>query len=211
MAALPSALAIQASQAWRRVPPRSWMAKSTTEVVPPKAAAMVPDSKSSAEVVPPNGMSRWVCTSIPPGTTNMPAASITLSAGPSRLTPTAAMVSSSIRTSPRYRSVAVTPVPFLISVFRGISSGQLLDHAPVGLRPPVPVELPHPPDLLDHRQVHLRHHQLVLVLAAGGQEVTARVDEIAGAVELADIPRRLGADPVGTAHEVAVGHRVGRL
>jgi hypothetical protein len=46
------------------------------EVVPPCAAAMVPDSKSSAEVVPPNGMSRCVCTSMPPGMTNLPEASI---------------------------------------------------------------------------------------------------------------------------------------
>ena len=50
-------------------------------VVPPKAAAMVPDSKSSAEVVPPNGMSMWVWTSMPPGRTNLPLASMTLSAG----------------------------------------------------------------------------------------------------------------------------------
>ena len=50
-------------------------------VVPPWAAAIVPLSKSSAEVVPPNGMSRWVWTSIPPGITSLPEASITVSAG----------------------------------------------------------------------------------------------------------------------------------
>ena len=44
-------------------------ADRTIDVVPPKAAAIVPDSKSSADVVPPNGMSRWVCTSRPPGST----------------------------------------------------------------------------------------------------------------------------------------------
>ena len=44
-------------------------------------------SKSSAEVVPPNGMSRWVCTSMPPGITSLPEASITVSAG--RLRPCA--------------------------------------------------------------------------------------------------------------------------
>ena len=38
-------------------------------VVPPCAAATVPDWKSSTEVVPPNGMSRWVCASMPPGMT----------------------------------------------------------------------------------------------------------------------------------------------
>ena len=50
-------------------------------VVPPWAAAMVPVSKSSAEVVPPNGMSRWVWTSMPPGMTSLPEASTTVSAG----------------------------------------------------------------------------------------------------------------------------------
>src|SRR5947209_348958 len=43
------------------------MAKSMSVVVPPKAAAMVPVSKSSELVVPPKGMSRCVCTSMPPG------------------------------------------------------------------------------------------------------------------------------------------------
>ena len=41
--------------------PRAWMAKSTMLVVPPNAAARVPVSKSSADVVPPKGMSRCVC------------------------------------------------------------------------------------------------------------------------------------------------------
>ena len=50
-------------------------------VVPPWAAASVPVSKSSAEVVPPNGMSRWVWTSMPPGITSLPEASSTVSAG----------------------------------------------------------------------------------------------------------------------------------
>ena len=54
-----------------------WIAKSTMDVVPPYAAAIVPDSKSSADVVPPNGMSRCVCTSMPPGITSLPAASRT--------------------------------------------------------------------------------------------------------------------------------------
>ena len=61
-------------------------------VVPPNAAAMVPDSKSSAEVVPPNGMFRWVWTSMPPGMTYLPDASIVRSpgsGGPAGLSPIA--------------------------------------------------------------------------------------------------------------------------
>ena len=48
------------------------MAKSTMVVVPPMAAARVPVSKSSLDVVPPNGMSRCVCASMPPGSSSMP-------------------------------------------------------------------------------------------------------------------------------------------
>ena len=48
-------------------------------VVPPKAAAMVPVSKVSEAAVPPKGSSMWVCTSIPPGITYLPVASITRS------------------------------------------------------------------------------------------------------------------------------------
>ena len=43
--------------------------KSTSMVVPPEAAAKVPLSKVSAAVVPMNGISRWVCGSMPPGMT----------------------------------------------------------------------------------------------------------------------------------------------
>ena len=60
------------------------MAKSITDVVPPCAAADVPVRKSSADIVPPKGMSRCVCTSMPPGMTIWPAASIVRSAGTGR-------------------------------------------------------------------------------------------------------------------------------
>ena len=56
------------------------MQKSTWLVVPPNAAAVWPDSTSSIVVVPPNGMSRCVCGSTPPGSTYLPVASMTLSA-----------------------------------------------------------------------------------------------------------------------------------
>ena len=78
------------------------MAKSTIVVVPPNAAAMVPDSKSSAEVVPPNGMSMWVWTSMPPGRTYLPLASMTLSAGMVSAEPIVVIFSPSTRTSPMY-------------------------------------------------------------------------------------------------------------
>ena len=46
---------------------------------------------------------------------------------------------------------------------------------------------------------------------AFGQELPARIAEVALAVELADVPGRFGADAVDRAHEIAVGHRVRRL
>ena len=76
------------------------MAKSTIVVVPPCAAAIVPDSKSSAEVVPPNGMSRWVWTSMPPGSTYFPVASMVRSAGMVSAVPIVEIRSPSTKTSP---------------------------------------------------------------------------------------------------------------
>ena len=49
--------------------PTCCMAKSTIIVVPPTAAALVPVSKVSQATVPPNGISKCVCTSMPPGST----------------------------------------------------------------------------------------------------------------------------------------------
>src|SRR6266478_6359906 len=87
-------------------------------------------------------------------------------------------------------------------------SWQLLDHVVVRLGATIPEELPGPAHLLDHVEVHLRDYELVFVLAAFRQEVSARIHEVARAVELADVPRCLDADPVDAAHEVAVRHRV---
>ena len=75
------------------------MQKSTWVVVPPKAAAVWPDSKSSIVVSPRHGMSRCVCGSTPPGSTYFPEASITRSACTSSDSPTIVTVSSSTKTS----------------------------------------------------------------------------------------------------------------
>ena len=104
MTALPSALACQASRPVRSAWPLDWTAKSTMDVVPPKAAARVPVSKVSLANVPPNGSSMCVWTSMPPGMTYFPVASIVSSAvtpAAPRSTPICAMVSPSTRTSAR--------------------------------------------------------------------------------------------------------------
>src|SRR5579885_1012343 len=112
MQARPSAFFHQVSRASRMRVPRAWMAKSTSVVVPPKAAARVPVSKSSLDVVPPKGMSRCVWASMPPGRRSMPVASSVLweAAGiPAR---TSLMVWPSMRTSAGKVFSAVTTVPF---------------------------------------------------------------------------------------------------
>ena len=99
-------------------------AKSMIVVVPPQAAAVVPLSKVSEALVPPNGSSMWVWQSTPPGMTYLPVASTTVSAVLARSLPravlpgatTAAMVSPSTRTSALTRPVGETTVPPAISV-----------------------------------------------------------------------------------------------
>ncbi len=113
MQALPSAFFHHVSSAVRIFVPRAWMAKSTIVVVPPIAAARVPVSKSSAELVPPKGMSRCVCASMPPGSSSRPVASTTVSAAlagmPAR---TSLMTAPSISRSAFTVESALTMVPF---------------------------------------------------------------------------------------------------
>jgi len=71
------------------------MQKSTIVVVPPNAADTVPEVKSSQLTVPPNGISMCVWGSIAPGSTYLPAASITRSASAGSDRPIIATCSSS--------------------------------------------------------------------------------------------------------------------
>src|SRR5512146_1757233 len=190
-------------------------------VVPPQAAARVPVSKVSAENVPPNGISMCVCTSIPPGSTYLPVASMTWSAaGPASspaapLAMTAAIFSPATSTSASSVPDAVTTVPPWISVvLTALSPGSLplaggswLYQRLVLVRAAVAVELPQVPDLgqLVHVQVADQH----LVGVVGGRvahQLAARVGEVGLAVEVV-VPERLDADPVDRADEVLVGHR----
>src|SRR2546430_1697806 len=75
-------------------------AKSITQVVPPHAAAMVPLSKSSADVTAPTARSKCVWASMPPGMTYAPVASTTSAPDGGSRWPTAAIRSPSIRRSP---------------------------------------------------------------------------------------------------------------
>src|SRR5437867_7281119 len=79
-------------------------------VMPPQAAAAVPDSKSSAVLVPPRSRSRCVWTSTPPGSTWSPRASISLGPG-SRPSAMVAMRPSLMPRSATKVSVAVAISP----------------------------------------------------------------------------------------------------
>src|SRR6266566_4632070 len=189
-------------------------------VVPPHAAARVPVSKLSAENVPPNGISMCVCTSIPPGSTYLPVASMTWSAAAASAPPsavmsrasTAAIFSPATSTSASSVPDAVTTVPPLISVvLMALSPGSGLHQRPVGVRTAVAVELPQVPDLGQLRHVQVAHQHLVLVIGGGvAHQLSARVGEIRLAVEVV-VAERLHADPVDRADEVFVGHRGGGL
>src|SRR5262249_44803566 len=62
----------------------------------------------------------------------------------------------------------------------------VLYHVAIRIGATIAVELPGAAHLLDHRQVELRRHQLVTIFGRLGDDLTARVHEVAGAVELAD-------------------------
>ena len=76
------------------------MQKSISVVVPPNAAEIVPEVKSSQVVVPPKNISMCVCGSIAPGITYLPVASITLSAATSSDSPISDTVPLSMKMSP---------------------------------------------------------------------------------------------------------------
>src|ERR1700761_4355117 len=208
MLALPAALPCQASSVSVSVLPFFWTGKSTIVVVPPQAAARVPVSKSSTENVPPNGISIGVWTSMPPGMTYRPAASRTRSAEPARESvwagsSRAAIVSPSTRTSAGNVPVAVTTVPPRMRVFTG--PPLRLDQGAVGVRPPVPVELPLVPDLFEQVEVQVADEHLVGVVGGGAaDDLAARVGEVGLPVEVV-VTERLDADPVDRADEVLVG------
>src|SRR5258705_733238 len=87
------------------------MQNGSTVVLPPKAAARVPLSKSSAMTMPgPLGCDKWTWLSMPPGRTSRPLASMICPASP-RSCPSAAIRPPDIPTSAAKVSDAVATVP----------------------------------------------------------------------------------------------------
>src|SRR5205823_12778010 len=75
----------------------------------------------------------------------------------------------------------------------------------------VPIDLPRVPHLADLLEVELRGDEGVLVALGDGDELAARVAEVALPVKLANVPRPFIADAIDGADEVAVRDGVRRL
>src|SRR6266566_4269306 len=212
MAQLPSALACHAASPSCTTSPVRWTAKSTIVVTPPHAAARVPVSKVSDAAVPPNGSSMCVCTSIPPGMTYFPVASIVVSAVTPSARPgaySAAIVSPSTRTSMGAAPVAFTTEPPLMSRLTALLLR--LDQVAVRVRAAVAVE--RPPVAHLGQQVHVEvtdDHLGVVIMPDVADELALRVDEVGGAVEVV-VAEILDAHPVDRTDEVLVRDGGGRL
>src|SRR6266487_1695842 len=214
MAQRPSALACHLSSVASSDVPLACTAKSMIVVAPPHAAAWVPVSKVSAENVPPNGISMCVWASIPPGSTYLPAASITRSAAAAQLlascVPGAAVAmirSPSTSTSVPAAPAVLITVPPLMSICIAVASGSRLDKRPVLVGAPVAIEGPQVPNLCQLAHVQVADHDLLLRIRGRlADKLAARIREVRLAIEVV-VAERFHADPVDRADVVLVGHR----
>src|SRR5512137_1084311 len=78
----------------------------------------------------------------------------------------------------------------------------------VRFRAPVAVELPGGAHLVDLFQVEVRDEDFILVAAGLRHDLSARIAEIALAVEFADVPGGFLADAIDGADKIAVGDGV---
>src|ERR1700760_3898981 len=92
----------------------------------------------------------------------------------------------------------------------GVPGSSELGQPAICLRSPVAEELPNAAYLFDHIQVEGGHQELIVVVRCLGEDLTARVDKVGGAVEFAQVPGLFFADAVDTAHEVSVGGGMSR-
>src|SRR5262249_28159471 len=129
-------------------------------------------------------VSSWVCTSMKPGATTLPAASISLSPLSDPGSPTAAMRSPFKATSAANSFLPVPSAtwPFLITTSCAAIGGLLL----VAAKPHVGIErIERPPDLLVLEQLQVRggaaiavaHHNVLGDRLEAGAEVLARLDQ----------------------------------
>ena len=81
----------------------------------------------------------------------------------------------------------------------------------IRLRAAVAKELPRRADLLDRVEIEVGYQHFVLIAGGLGDDLAARVAEVALAVKLANIPGLLVPHAIDGPNEVAVGDGVGRL
>src|SRR6266849_1944781 len=93
----------------------------------------------------------------------------------------------------------------------GVFCGTSARDFSVGVGPAVAVKLPSIADLLNFIEIQFRDQQFILVAAGLLYDFSARVAEVALAVEFADLPGILGADAVDSGDKVGIGHGMGGL
>ena len=76
----------------------------------------------------------------------------------------------------------------------------------VGVGPAVLGKLPLGPAFLDQREIEVCNQQLIAVFRSLGNDLAARIDEVAGPVEVSDIPRGFRADAVDRSNVDVVGN-----
>ena len=204
MAHLPSALRCHSARPSCTFSPVRWTAKSTIVVTPPHAAAIVPVSNVSEANVPPKGSSMWVWTSMPPGTTYFPVASIdrrfAIAGSASAKNGLAGREHGGDRLAVDQhvgleRPVGQTTVPPRDRACHGVPLAR--DDLVVGVGAAVAVERPAVADLLDLVEVEVAHDQLRLVRVADvADELALGIDEVALPVEVVVADVGLDADAV---------------
>src|ERR1700682_2929277 len=78
----------------------------------------------------------------------------------------------------------------------------------VRLRPAIAIELPRIADLLNLLQVQVGHQQFVLIAAGLRHDLSAWIAKITLAIELANVPRLLRANPVDGRNKIRVSDGV---
>src|SRR5919201_8906 len=99
----------------------------------------------------------------------------------------------------------------LTMLVRSNRAAALCGQDAVGFWPAVAEELPHLANFKNHVQVEIGDQDFILVATGLSKDLATRIAKIALAVELADAPRLLFANPVDGTDEVAVCDRVRRL
>src|SRR5256885_15276846 len=87
----------------------------------------------------------------------------------------------------------------------------LRDERFIAVWPAITEELPGVSHLGNHVEVEVGGYDFIFVAAGLGNDFATRGAEVAFAVKLANVPRRLFANPIKGAHKISIGDRMRRL